>query len=237
MLYGLFTRECCQALSGVTVSSTPVTGQSNWGLPGNFRAMDAARLKSELFIASEELTAFVGRALGMLRERTNHTRKTLHERCGATARPDRRITRKPLGLQDSVRTRENSLQLLLTISLDPIVVITAEHSFADANRRALDLFGISRTNMMEFTIDTFLSYKAIAKCERYRSAFIKRVEKHGKCEIRRLDGSLRRADYIYIPNFAPLRHLFRFRNVSTNQFRPVEIETPINAPFFLRPKA
>ena len=199
--------------------------------------MDAARLKSELFIASEEVTACMRRALSMFRTRANQLRKLLRQGYGAIARLGRRIARKPRWLQKAVRTRENGLPLLLTSSLDPIVVITAEHSFVDANGKALDLFGISRTNMMEFTIDTFLSYKAIAKCERYRSAFIKRVEKHGKCEIRRLDGSLRRAEYIYIPNFAPLRHLFRFRNVSTNQFRPVEIETPINAPFFLRPKA
>jgi len=193
--------------------------------------MDAARLKSELFIAFEEVTAFMRRALSMFRARANQLRKLLRQGYGAIARLGRRIARKPRWLQKAVRTRENGLPLLLTSSLDPIVVITAEHSFVDANRKALDLFGISRTNMMKFTIDTFLSYEPIAKCERYRSAFIKRAEKHGKCEIRRLDGSLRRAEYIYIPNFVPFRHLFRFRNVSAiNQFRPVTIRTPLNPP-------
>jgi PAS domain S-box-containing protein len=200
--------------------------------------MDAARLKSELFIASEEVTAFMRRALSMCRARANQLRKPLRQGYGAIARLGRRIARKPRGLQETVRTRENGLQLLLTSSLDPIVVITAQHLFVDANMKALDLFGISRTNMMKFTIDTFLSYKTIAKCDRYRSAFIKRAEKHGKCEIRRLDGSLRRAEYIYIPNFVPFRHLFKFRNVSaTNQFRPVTLRTPLNPPPFLRPKA
>jgi len=178
--------------------------------------MDAARLKSELFIASEEVTAFVRRALRMFRERANQLRKLLRQGHGAVPRLDRRIAKKPRGVQEAVPTRENGLRLLLTSSLDPIVVITAEHSFVEANRNALDLFGISRTNMMNFTIDTFLSYGPITKGKPYRSAFIKRAEKHGKCEIRRLDGSLRRAEYIYIPNFVPFRHLFRFRDVRNN---------------------
>ena len=200
--------------------------------------MDAARLKSELVVASEEVTAFLRRALSMFRARVNQLRKLFRQGYGAIARPVTRITRKPRRLQDAVCTSENGLQLLLTSSLDPIVVVTTKHSLVDANTRALDLFGISSTNMMKFTIDTFLSYESIAKCERYRSAFIKRAEKLGKCEIRRLDGSLRLAEYIYIPNFVPFRHLFRFRNVSgTNQFRPVAIRTPLNPPPFLRPKA
>ena len=193
--------------------------------------MDAARLKSELFVASEEVTAFICRALSMFRARTNQLRKPLRQGYGAIARLGKRIARKPRGLQEAVRTRENGLRLLLTSSLDPIVVITAEHRFVYANKKALELFGISRTNVMKYTIDTFLSYKSIAKAERYRSAFIKRAEKHGKCEIRRLDGSLRRAEYIYIPNFVPFRHLFRFSNVSARtQFRPVTIRTPLDPP-------
>ena len=117
--------------------------------------MYAARLKSELFIAFEEATAFTRRALNMFRARARH---------------------------DS----EISLQLLLTSSPDPIVLIDGAHRFVDANTKALDLFGISKSNVMKFTLDTFLSYKAIAKCDRYRSAFVKRPEKHGKCEIIRL---------------------------------------------------
>jgi PAS domain S-box-containing protein len=149
--------------------------------------MDAARLKSELFIAFEKATAFTRRAFNMFGARPPHNREI---------------------------SRENGLQLLLTISPDPVVVIDGEHRFVDANTKALDLFGISKTNLVKFTIDTFLSYKAIAKCDRYRSAFVRRPEKHGKCEIRRLDGSLRPAEYIYIPNFVRFRHLFRFRDVN-----------------------
>ena len=148
--------------------------------------MYAARFKAELFIAFEEAAEFTRCALYRFRASAPH---------------------------DSEISRDNSLQLLLTSSPDPIVMIDGEHRFVDANTKALDLFGISRTNLMKFTIDTFLSYQAIAKCEPYRSAFVKRPEKHGKCEIRRLDGSLRPAEYIYIPNFVRFRHLFRFRNV------------------------
>src|SRR5215475_5843001 len=148
--------------------------------------MYAGRLKSELFIAFEKAAAFTRRALNTFRARVRH---------------------------DSEISRDNSLQLLLTSSPDPIVMIDGKHRFVDANTKALDLFGISRTNLMKFTIDTFLSYQAIAKCDPYRSAFVKRPEKHGKCEIRRIDGSVRPAEYIYIPNFVRFRHLFRFRNV------------------------
>jgi len=156
--------------------------------------MDAARLKSELFIAFEEATTFTRRALNMFRARAPH---------------DREIS------------RDNGLQLLLTSSPDPIVVIDGKHRFVHANTKALDLFGISKTNLLKFTIDTFISYKAIAKCDRYRSAFVKRPEKHGKCEIRRLDGSLRPTEYIYIPNFVRFRHLFRFRNVDPQVASPL----------------
>lgn len=149
--------------------------------------MDAARLKSELFIAFEEATTFTRRAFNMFRARAPH---------------DREIA------------RDHGLQLLLTSSPDPVVVIDGAHRFVDANTKALDLFGISKTNLMKFTIDTFVSYKAIAKCDQYHSAFVKRPEKHGKCEIWRLDGSLRPAEYIYIPNFVRFRHLFRFRSAN-----------------------
>ena len=159
--------------------------------------MDAARLKSELFIAFEEATTFTRRALNMFRARAPH---------------DREIS------------RDNGLQLLLTSSPDPIVLIDGAHRFVDANTKALDLFGISKTNVMKFTLDTFISYKVIAKCDRYRSAFVKRPEKHGKCEIRRLDGSLRSAEYIYIPNFVRFRHLLRFRNVGPQVSSPAPSE-------------
>ena len=156
--------------------------------------MYAARLKSELFIAFEEVTAFTRRTLNMFR--------------GERARHDSEI----------------SLQLLLTSSPDPIVLIDGAHRFVDANTKALDLFGISKTNVMKFTLDTFISYKVIAKCDRYRSAFVKRPEKHGKCEIRRLDGSLRSAEYIYIPNFVRFRHLLRFRSVGPQVGSPAPSE-------------
>lgn len=148
--------------------------------------MSTARLKSELFIVFEDVTAFTRHALRMFRARAP---------------------------QDSEISRDSGLQLLLGSSPDPIVMIDGEHRVVDANAKALDLFGISRTNLTKFTIDTFLSYKAVAECDPYHSAFVKRPEKHGKCEIRRLDGSLRPAEYIYIPNFVRFRHLFRFRNI------------------------
>src|SRR6516164_4788439 len=82
--------------------------------------MDAARLKSELFIAFEEMMACMRRALSMFRARANQLRKLLRQGYGAIARLGRRIARKPRGLQEPIRTRENGLQRLLTSSLDPV---------------------------------------------------------------------------------------------------------------------
>jgi len=161
----------------------------------------------------------------------NQLRNLFRQARGTIARLGRRIARKPRGLQKALHRRENDLQLLLASSLDPIVVMNGEHRLVDANTKALELFGISKTNLVKFTIDTFLSYEPISKCRVYHSAFIRRAEKHGKCEIRRLDGSLRLAEYIYIPNFVPFRHLLRFRHISaTDQYRPATLRAPLNQP-------
>jgi hypothetical protein len=48
-----------------------------------------------------------------------------------------------------------------------------------------------------------------------RSALEKtrRLQEAGRVtDLRRLDGSLRLTEYIFVANFVPFRHLFRFRN-------------------------
>ena len=198
--------------------------------------MDAAKLKSELFIAFEELTAFIRRTLNMLRVREDHLRRIFRQGHSTIARLGSRVASQPGQLQKALRAREDGLRLLLTSSRDPIVVINGERRFVDANPKALDLFGISETNMRKFTVDAFISHGQIIKFDGNGSAFIKRSEKHGKCEIRRLDGSLRLAEFTYIANFVPFRHLYRFRGVSaTNQYRPVTLRT-LTKPSFAQPK-
>jgi len=148
------------------------------------------------------------------------------------AKLGRNVFDKPRRLQEVLRARENALRMSLASSLDAIVVINGRRHFVDANPKALDLFGISQTNMGKFTIDAFLSRGQVPKFEGNRSGFAKREAKRGKCEIRRLDGSLRVAECIYIANFVPFRHLYRFRNATeTDQYRPATLRTPGSRPF------
>lgn len=131
----------------------------------------------------------------------------------------RSVPDKPRSLQNALRSRENELRELLESSLEAIVVTNAGGSLVAANSKALDLFGLTRTNMRQFTIDVFLSHSQIQQFGGRRLPFTRRETRHGKCEIRRLDGSLRAAEYSFVPNFTPFRHLCRFRSASpTDQY-------------------
>jgi PAS domain-containing protein len=135
-------------------------------------------------------------------------------------------------LREALRTREDELESVLASSLDAVVVTNGVHRFLATNPRALDLFGVSETNITQFTLDVFFSHGQIADFDRNGSSFIRRQESHGKCKIRRLDGSSRVAEYVFVANFAPLRHLIRFYDVTprkksgliryTTQSRPQE---------------
>jgi len=113
------------------------------------------------------------------------------------------------------------LRKLLASSLDAIVVTNVDRRFVAANPKALDLFGVSEANMKKFTIDAFLSHGQTLSFAGRGSPFIRREKRDGECKIRRLDGSLRAAEYIFVANFVPNRHLCRFRNVKTVGFKLV----------------
>lgn len=102
---------------------------------------------------------------------------------------------------------------LLASSLDAIVVAGADHSLIAANLKARELFGISERNIRKFNIDAFLPPGQIPDLAENSRSLIRRKEKHGVCEIRRLDGGVRVAEYILVANFLPLRHVCRFRNI------------------------
>jgi PAS domain-containing protein len=106
------------------------------------------------------------------------------------------------------------LQKLLASSLDAVVVTNGDRRFVATNPKALDLLGISEANMRKFTIDAFLPHGQILDFDGTGPPFIRREERRGKCKIRRLDGSLRVAEYIFVANFVPRRHLSRFRDVT-----------------------
>jgi PAS domain-containing protein len=153
------------------------------------------KFKSQASIALEQATVYLQRA------RRIFTRL----RSGAADK-----------LQDARRAPANDLGKLLANSLDAIVVTNDDQCLVDANPKALDLFGVSELNMRKFTIDTFLSHCQILEVRRKWFA-IRRDERYGKCTIRRLDGSLRVADYLFVAKIIPRNHLYRFLNVTTRR--------------------
>ena len=133
----------------------------------------------------------------------------------------RNVVDKRRRRRQELRARESQMRELLANSLDAIVVIDADHRFVTANRRALDLFGVSERNLSKFNIDVFLSHTQIPDLQQNGSFFKGRPERHGKCVIRRLDGSLRVAEFAFAKDFLPL-HLCRFYDLCMPQ-RPTPI--------------
>ena len=146
----------------------------------------------------------------------------------------RSVANKPRRLREALRARENDLQTLLVSCPDAIVVTNCDRRFVAANPKGLDLFGVSETNMRKFTVETFLCRGQIPEFKGHGSPFRRRKVKYGRCEIRRLDGSLRVAECLFFANFVPFRHLYKFRNVmATNQYQPVTLRTPAST--FVQP--
>ena len=111
-----------------------------------------------------------------------------------------------------LRTRENDLRKLLANSPGAVVVTSTNRRFVAANPKGLSLFGISETNMTMFTLDVFLPCGQLPRFDENGTPFSNRKERHGECEIRRLDGSLRVAEFVFVANFVPFLHVFRFQN-------------------------
>jgi PAS domain S-box-containing protein len=157
--------------------------------------MQITKFRSGLFIALEQMAVHLQRAQNTLR------------------RLARRVAEKPRRLQEVLHDRENTLRKLLASSPDAIVVTNGDHRFVAANPKALGLFGISERNMKKFTIDAFLPYGQILDFDANGPPFIRREERRGKCKIRRLDGSVRVVEYVFVANFVPLRHLSTFHDI------------------------
>jgi PAS domain S-box-containing protein len=123
------------------------------------------------------------------------------------------VVDRPRALQRALSAKEKDLRKLLASSLDAMVITDVSGRFITANSQALDLFGVSETNMKKFTINVFLSHGQTPYFAGHSAAFIRREKRHGECKVRRLDGSLRVAEYLFVPHFLPNRHVCRFRNV------------------------
>ena len=153
------------------------------------------KFRSQLFVALAQLTL-----------RLKRGRYTL-------ARLRRRVADKPRRLQKVLQSRNDEFRGLLASCVDAIVVTNSDRSLVAANSKALDLLGVTQTNMKQFTIDVFLSHSQIQQFDGQRLLFTRRRTRRGKCEIRRLDGSLRVVEYSFVANFTPFRNLCRFRNI------------------------
>jgi len=153
-----------------------------------------------------------------------HAAIRLEQAQSAMIRLGRTIVARHRRRQQSIRGRENELRTLLECSPDAIVVADGGRRFIEANQKGLDLFGVSEANMRKFTVDTFLPPGQIPEFERNGSPFRRRNATYGRCEIRRLDGSLRVAEYRFFANFVPFRHVYKFHNVvAMNQYRPATL--------------
>jgi PAS domain S-box-containing protein len=162
------------------------------------------KFKSQASIALELLFA----ALEEMKVRLHRAQKTL-TRLGMSA------IDKPRRLQ-ARSTKEDDLRKLLLENLDYAIALTNGHRrLVYANPKASDLFGVSELNVRKFSIDTFLSHCQILELRR-KWFLIRRGERYGKCEIRRLDGSLRVAEYVLVADVIPRLHLYRFLNVASS---------------------
>jgi PAS domain-containing protein len=156
-------------------------------------------------VVNAKITKFSSQLLVALKQAPLHLRQALDslmERGNAIEKP-----------REARRERENDLWELLASSVDAVVVTNLDRRFVAANPIALRLFGVSETNITQFTIDAFLLEGEILHLDGNGLPFISREETQGKCKIRRLTGNLRIADYIFVANFVPFLLLFIFRNV------------------------
>jgi PAS domain S-box-containing protein len=205
-----------QALTGMAKDAGGKLQAASRAKRDDLRKLQAGS-RDALEIANGKLARLGSQLYGALRQTTVPFQRAQ----SALASAGRSVIDRPRRLREARRARETDLQRLMTNSGDAIVVTNDKRRFVDANPKALDLFGVSDSNMRNFTIDTFLSQCEIL--ERRRKWFaIRRDEKYGRCKIRRLDGSLRIAEYILVANAIPGQHLYRFLNVAAARITPLK---------------
>jgi PAS domain-containing protein len=156
-----------------------------------------------------KMTQFTSQFLVALKETPGHLRRALNP----LTESGKNVAEKTRHLQEARRARENDLRELLANSTDAVVVTNIDRRFIAANANALQLFGVSEANIKQFTIDVFVLEGEILHLDGNGLPFISREQAQGECKIRRLTGNLRIAEYIFVANFVPFRHLFIFSNI------------------------
>ena len=199
-----------RALNTLTVRGKSVLEKTQ-RLQESYRASDLRKVLASSFDAiaatGGKITKFRSQLFAALEQVTVHLRRGLST---LTVR-GKNALEKSRRLQEARRARENDLRELLASSVDAIVVTNVDRRFVAANPKALRLFGVSEANIRQFTIDAFLLGQ-IRYFDGNGLPFISREERQGECQVRRLDGGLRLTEYMFVANFVPFRHLFRFRN-------------------------
>jgi PAS domain-containing protein len=168
-----------------------------------------ANFLDAVIVANANIAKSCSQLLVALKETPARLRQTLEP----LTKRGKNVLDKTRHLQDARRAKENLLRDLLASSVDAVVVTNIDRRLIAANPIALHLFGVSETNVKQFTIDAFLSEGEILHLDANGLPFVSREETQGECKIRRLTGNLRTADYVFVANFVPFRHLFIFRNI------------------------
>jgi PAS domain-containing protein len=152
------------------------------------------KIMKQLSIASAQLTI--------------PSRQTLNTLIGL----GRAVADQPRKAQEARRSKESDLRRLLANSSEAIIVTNTGRRVLAANSRTSELFGVSEANIREFAIDAFLKEGEVRCFDARGSPLIGRLERQGECKIMRPDGGVRIAEYIFVANFLPFRHLCKFRN-------------------------
>jgi len=124
----------------------------------------------------------------------------------------RTIADKPRRRREARWARENELRSLLASSLDAIVVTDSDRRLVAANAKALELFGISESNIRNFTLDAFVPNFDWSGPS--GPSFEGQEARLNPCKIRRLDGGLRVAECQFVAGIVPRRYLCKFLNVA-----------------------
>jgi len=222
--FGQWTEHLLQAqnpLAGLTrsIAGKPQKPPEEPRTQENELRVPEARPREATVAANSQVTRAKGRVSSAIEHgaaRLRRARKRLAGLGGNT------VDKRQRGRQE-VGARESQMRELLANSPDAIAVINGDHCFVTANQRALDLFGVSEKNLRKFNIDVFLFRGQIPDLHQNGSFFMGRPERHGKCMIRRVDGSMRAAEFAFVADFLPLQHLCRFYDLRMPQ-RPTPMQ-------------
>ena len=222
--FGQWTEHLLQAqnpLAGLTrsIAENPQKPPEEPRTQENELRVPEARPREATVAANSEVTRAKGRVSSAIEHGATRLRRARKRLAGLGGNT---VDKRQRGRQE-VGARESQMGELLANSPDAIAVINGDHCFVTANQRALDLFGVSEKNLRKFNIDVFLFRGQIPDLHQNGSFFMGRPERHGKCMIRRVDGSMRAAEFAFVADFLPLQHLCRFYDLRMPQ-RPTPMQ-------------